>query len=43
LSTVKALAPADRVMEITRMLGGDVHSTASMAHAREMLSQEKWS
>ena len=40
LSTVKALAPSDRVMEIARMLGGDVHSTASMAHAREMLSQE---
>ena len=43
LSTVKALAPSDRVMEIARMLGGDVQSTASMAHAREMLSQEKWS
>ena len=38
LSTVALLTDSERVAEIARMLGGDPHSAASMAHAREMLA-----
>lgn len=39
ISQVNSLAPADREKEIARMLGGEVVSDTSLAHAREMLQR----
>ena len=36
-SSVRALEPQARVLEIARMLGGDASSEVALAHAREML------
>jgi DNA repair protein RecN (Recombination protein N) len=38
---VVALSDIDRVEEIARMLGGDPHSAASQAHARELLGLDR--
>ena len=41
LSEVAPLAPAQREIEIARMLGGQSSSVTTMAHAREMLEQAR--
>ena len=37
LSTVAAVLGEQRVAEIARMLGGEKHSSTTLAHAKEML------
>ena len=37
VTTMKELAEAERVAEITRMLGADASDATALAHAREML------
>jgi DNA repair protein RecN (Recombination protein N) len=39
ISQVNSLSPTDREKEIARMLGGEVISETSLAHAREMLDR----
>ncbi|WP_075187861.1 DNA repair protein RecN [Teredinibacter haidensis] len=38
LSSVKSLTKQEKVAEIARMMGGDIDSKRSLAHAKEMLS-----
>ena len=39
VSEVEAVSADARTVEIARMLGGDIHSKTSLAHATEMLTQ----
>lgn len=36
-ATVRVISAEDRIREIARLLGGDPHSSASLAHARELV------